>query len=105
VELKGRTPALPHPDLWRSGRRSGRGIWRPGPSSAGPFNGWTSAPTAGAPPVESEGNFHLDGRPERKPLQGLRFRVQYGRSTVWQGGTVTGSEEQRVVLNYDLKLY
>jgi hypothetical protein len=31
--------------------------------------------------------------------------VQYGRSTVWQGGSVTESEELRVVLNYDLKIY
>jgi len=31
--------------------------------------------------------------------------VQYGRSTVWQGGTVTSSEELRVVLNHDLNIY
>jgi hypothetical protein len=69
------------------------------------FNGWTSAAAAGAPLVESEWDFHIDWRPSHKPLQGLWFRTQYGRSTVWQGGTVANSEELRVVLNYDLKLY
>jgi hypothetical protein len=69
------------------------------------FHGWTSAPAAGAPLVESEWDFHVDWRPEHRPLEGLWFRVQYGRSTVWQGGTVTSSEELRVVLNYDLKIY
>lgn len=69
------------------------------------FNGWTSAPAAGAPLVESEWDFHIDWRPSHKPLQGLWFRTQYGRSTVWQGGTAINSEELRVVLNYDLKLY
>lgn len=69
------------------------------------FNGWTSAPAAGAPLVESEWDFHVDWRPEHKPLEGLWFRVQYGRATVWQAGTVTDSEELRVVLNYDLKIY
>ncbi len=69
------------------------------------FNGWTAAPAAGAPLVESEWDFHVDWRPDHKPLEGLWFRVQYGRSTVWQGGAVTASEELRVVLNYDLNIY
>lgn len=69
------------------------------------FHGWTSAPAAGAPVVESEWDFHVDWRPEHKPLQGLWFRVQYGRSSTWQAGTVTNGEELRVVLNYDLKMY
>jgi len=69
------------------------------------FNGWTSAPAAGAPLVESEWDFHIDWRPEYKPLEGLWFRTQYGRSTTWQGGTVTNSEELRIVLNYDLRFY
>jgi hypothetical protein len=50
-------------------------------------------------------DFHIDWRPEYKPLEGLWFRTQYGRSTTWQGGTVTNSEELRVVLNYDLRFY
>lgn len=58
-----------------------------------------------APLVESEWDFHLDWRPDHKPQQGHWFRAQYGRSTVWQGGTVTSAEELHVVLNYDLKLY
>ncbi len=69
------------------------------------FTGWTSASAAGAPVVESEWDFHVDWRPEHKPLQGLWFRVQYGRSSTWQAGTVTNNEELRVVLNYDLKMY
>lgn len=69
------------------------------------FNGWTSATAAGAPLVESEWDFHIDWRPGHKPLQGLWFRTQYGRSTMWQGGTITNSEELRIVLNYDLKMY
>ena len=69
------------------------------------FNGWTAAPAAGAPLVETEWDFHIDWRPEHKPLEGLWLRVQYGRSTVWQAGTVSTSEELRVVLNYDLKIY
>ena len=39
------------------------------------FNGWTSAPAAGAPLVESEWDFHVDWRPDHKPLQGLWFRA------------------------------
>ena len=69
------------------------------------FNGWTAAPAAGAPLVESEWDFHIDWRPDHKPLEGLWFRVQYGRSTVWQADAVTASEELRVVLNYDLNIY
>lgn len=69
------------------------------------FNGWTSAPAAGAPVVESEWDFHIDWRPSHKPLQGLWLRTQYGRSSTWQAGTVTNVEELRVVLNFDLKMY
>lgn len=47
----------------------------------------------------------LDWRPYHKLLPGLWFLAQYGRSAVWQGGTVISSEELRLVLNYDLKLY
>jgi len=47
----------------------------------------------------------LDWRSYHKLLPGLWFLAQYGRSTVWQGGTVTSREELRLVLNYDLKLY
>ena len=47
----------------------------------------------------------LDWRPYHKLLSGLWFLAQYDRSTVWQGGTVTSSEELRVVLNHDLNIY
>jgi len=69
------------------------------------FNGWTSAPAAGAPLVESEWNFALEWRPEWKPLHGLWFRARYGTNAVWQAGTRTVTDELRLIVNYDVKLY
>jgi hypothetical protein len=69
------------------------------------FNGSTSAPAAGAPLVENEWDFHLEWRPEWKPLNGLWMRAHYGKSSTWQGGTVSTSDEVRLILHYDLKIY
>jgi hypothetical protein len=81
------------------------GLGLPAAVSTHFFNGWTSAAAAGPPLVESEWDIHVDWRPDHDRLQGLWFRVQYGRFTIWQGGTVTNGEELRVVLNYKLNLY
>lgn len=69
------------------------------------FNGWTAAPAAGAPLVESEWNFALEWRPEWKPLHGLWFRARYGTNAVWQAGNRTITDELRLIVNYDVKLY
>lgn len=81
------------------------GLGLPAAVSTHFFNGWTSAAAAGPPLVESEWDVHVDWRPDHDRLQGLWFRVQYGRFTIWQGGAVTNGEELRVVLNYKLNLY
>ena len=47
-------------------------------ASAFYFNGWTGAPAAGAPLVETEWDFNLEWRPNWKPLQGLWLRARYG---------------------------
>ena len=69
------------------------------------FNGWTSAPAAGAPLVETEWDFNLEWRPNWKPLQGLWLRARYGTSSVWQSNTRTNIDEVRLILNYNVKLY
>ncbi len=69
------------------------------------FNGWTAAPAAGAPLVESEWDFTLEWRPEWKPLDGLWFRARYGTNSVWQGGTLATTEELRLIASYKVKLY
>ena len=69
------------------------------------FNGWTSAPAAGAPLVESEWDFALEWRPEWKPLHGLWFRARYGTNSVWQAGNRTITDELRLIVNYNVKLY
>lgn len=69
------------------------------------FNGWTSAPAAGAPLVENELDFNLEWRPNWKPLQGLWLRARYGMSSVWQNSTRTNIDEVRLILNYNVKLY
>ncbi len=67
------------------------------------FNGATSAAAAGAPLVETEWDFRIEWRPEWKPLDGLWLRAQYGKSSTWQGGSLTTADELRLVLNYALK--
>ncbi len=69
------------------------------------FNGATSAAAAGAPLVETEWDFRVEWRPEWKPLNGLWVRAQYGKSSTWQGGSLTTADELRLVLNYALKIY
>lgn len=69
------------------------------------YNGATNAPAAGPPLVESEWNFALEWRPEWKPLAGLWLRARYGHSQTWQGAGLTTTDEIRLVLNYDVKLY
>ena len=69
------------------------------------FNGWTAAPAAGAPLVETEWDFTLEWRPEWKPFHGLWFRARYGTNSVWQAGTLNTTEEVRLILNYNVKLY
>ena len=69
------------------------------------YNGWTGAPAAGAPLVETEWDFNLEWRPGWKPLQGLWLRARYGTSSVYQGGGRTNIDEVRLILNYNIKLY
>jgi hypothetical protein len=69
------------------------------------FNGWTAAPAAGPPLVETEWDFNLEWRPGWKPLQGLWLRARYGTSSVYQGGGRTNIDEVRLILNYNIKLY
>lgn len=69
------------------------------------FNGWTSAPAAGAPLVETEWDFTLEWRPDWKPLDGLWFRVHYGANSVRQGGAQTTIDEVQLIVNYKVKLY
>lgn len=69
------------------------------------FNGSTSAAAAGAPLVENEWDFHLEWRPEWKPLAGLWMRAHYGKSSTWQGGNLTTADEVRLIVHYDLKIY
>ena len=69
------------------------------------YNGWTGAPAAGPPLVETEWDFNLEWRPGWKPLQGLWLRARYGTSSVYQGGGRTNIDEVRLILNYNIKLY
>ncbi len=69
------------------------------------FNGWTAAPAAGLPLVETEWDFTLEWRPEWKPFHGLWFRARYATNSVWQGGTFATTEELRLIASYKVSLY
>jgi len=69
------------------------------------YNGATNAPAAGKPLVESEWDFTLEWRPDWKPLQGLWLLARYGHSDTYQGTSLTTTDELRLVLNYNIKLY
>ena len=69
------------------------------------FNGWTSAPAAGAPLVEDEWDFNLEWRPDWKPLSGLWIRARYGLARTSQNNLTTRTEELRLTLNWKVKLY
>lgn len=74
-------------------------------ASAFYYNGATNAAAAGNPLVEDEWNFALEWRPNWKPLQGLWLRAQYGHSDTYQSNVRTTTDEIRLVLNYNVKLY
>ena len=74
-------------------------------ASAFYYNGATNAPVAGKPLVESEWDFALEWRPDWRPLEGLSFRARYGHSDTDQNTTRTMTDEVRLVLNYNVKLY
>lgn len=69
------------------------------------FTGWTSAPAAGAPLVESEWDFTLEWRPDWKPLSGLWLQARYGKALTSQSDRTTTTDELRLVLNYKVRLY
>jgi len=69
------------------------------------YNGATNAPAAGKPLVESEWDFALEWRPDWKPLQGLWFRARYGHANTDQDNKRTTTDEVRLTLNYNVKLY
>jgi hypothetical protein len=69
------------------------------------YNGATNSAVAGKPLVESEWDFNLEWRPDWKPLQGLWLRARYGHSDTYQGTSLTTTDELRLVLNYNVKLY
>jgi hypothetical protein len=69
------------------------------------YNGATNASAAGRPLVESEWDFRLEWRPEWKPLQGLWLSARYGHSDTDQNNVRTTTDELRLVLNYNVKLY
>lgn len=69
------------------------------------YNGATNAPAAGRPLVESEWDFRLEWRPNWKPLQGLWLSARYGHSDTDQNNVRTTTDELRLVLNYNVKLY
>jgi hypothetical protein len=69
------------------------------------YNGATNAAAAGKPLIESEWDFTLEWRPDWKPLQGLWLLARYGRSDTWQDNKLTTTDEVRLVLNYNVKLY
>lgn len=69
------------------------------------FNGWTSAPAAGAPLVEDEWDFNLEWRPDWKPLSGLWIRARYGLASTFQNDITTRTEELRLTMNWKVKLY
>ena len=55
--------------------------------------------------VESEWDFRLEWRPDWKPLQGLWLSARYGHSETDQNNARTTTDEVRLVLNYNVKLY
>lgn len=69
------------------------------------YNGATNAVAAGKPLVESEWDFTLEWRPDWKPLQGLWLLARYGHSDTYQSTSLTTTDELRLVLNYNVKLY
>ena len=69
------------------------------------YYGGTNAVAAGKPLVESEWDFTLEWRPDWKPLQGLWLLARYGHSHTWQDSKLTTTDEVRLVLNYNVKLY
>jgi hypothetical protein len=69
------------------------------------FNGWTSAPAAGAPLVEDEWDFRLEWRPDWKPLSGLWLSARYGLANTFQNNVTTRTDEIRLTLNWKVKLY
>ena len=69
------------------------------------YNGATNAVAAGKPLVESEWDFTLEWRPDWKPLQGLWLLARYGHSDSYQSTSLTTTDELRLVLNYNVKLY
>lgn len=74
-------------------------------ASAFYYSGATNALAAGRPLVESEWDLTLEWRPGWKPLQGLSFRARYGHSDTDQNNARTTTDEVRLVLNYNIKLY
>ncbi len=69
------------------------------------YNGATNAVAAGKPLVESEWDFRLEWRPYWKPLQGLWLSARYGHAETDQNNARTTTDEIRLVLNYNVKLY
>ena len=69
------------------------------------YTGSTNAVAAGKPLVESEWDFTLEWRPDWKPLQGLSLMARYGHSDTNQDNKLTTTDEIRLVLNYNVKLY
>lgn len=69
------------------------------------FNGWTGSPAAGGPLVETEWDFNLEWRPNWKPLQGLWLRARYGTTSLYQNNARTNTDDVRLILNYNVKLY
>jgi len=69
------------------------------------YNAATNAPAAGKPLVESEWDFRLEWRPQWKPLQGLWLSARYGHAETDQNNARTTTDEIRLVLNYNVKLY
>ena len=69
------------------------------------YNGATNAKAAGKPLVESEWDFTLEWRPTWMPVNGLSLRARYGFAQTWQDKSLTTTDEIRLVLNYNVKLY
>ena len=69
------------------------------------YNGATNAKAAGKPLVESEWDFMLEWRPTWMPVNGFSLRARYGFAQTWQEKSLTTTDEIRLVLNYNVKLY
>lgn len=69
------------------------------------YNGATNAPAAGKPLVESEWDFRLEWRPGWEFLRGLWLSARYGHAVTDQSNARTTTDEIRLVLNYNVKLY